>query len=169
MHKEEDLTHFCWRPRHLTIEDAAADNELCQDLITFPGDARLEPWNHGEHTGVVNGRIYRFTFESSSEQHFYWLQSATQHPDGKEDHWSDKDLSLGRIVNEILNGEEDVDAETLYSAAGGRGGEGNDEDAEMHDAEDGPGSGDTGAGATGGDAMEDGEESRRGGADGGRA
>lgn len=156
----------------MPIDEASGDENKCVDLITFPGDAHIEPWNYGgENTGITNGRIYRLEFESSSAHHYFWLQSATQHADGKADHWSDKDLSLGRIINEILAGSDDVDAQGVYSAAGGGGGGGedNDEDAEMRDAEDGPGSGDTGAGATGGDAMEEGEGSRRGGADGGRA
>lgn len=76
-------------------------------------------------------------------------------------------------MNSLLQGEEVDPQEELANIQSDNGG---DDDTAMEDA-DGSGfadhhraaSGGAGAGATGGDIREEGEESREGGADGGRA
>jgi 26S proteasome regulatory subunit N13 len=92
-------------------------------------------------------------------------------------YWSDRDLKLGEIVNELLKGE-DIDVEQeLFGRSNDQGGSGGDDDTAMEDADGGSAdpdhhraaSGGAGANATGGDVREEGEESREGGADGGRA
>ena len=147
----------------------------------LPGDGAFVPYepktseSESESKPVTNGRIYVLKFSSSSSRHLFWLQSKSQHPGGDASWFSPRDLKLGEIVNAILQGEEvDVQQEIANLPSSGPGG---DDDTAMEDA-DGPqsgsdlqraASGGAGAGATGGDIREEGEESREGGADGGRA
>lgn len=53
----------------------------------------------------VNGRIYVLKFSSSSTRHFFWLQSREQ-PVGDPSKFSQRDLRLGEIVDNLLQGEE---------------------------------------------------------------
>lgn len=123
----------------------------------------------------TNGRIYVLKFSSSSQRHLFYLQSRSQHQDGDPAWFSTRDLKLGQIVNTLLQGEDVNVEETMANLPGDQGGPGGDEDETMEDVpERGPehhrgGSGGAGAGATGGDIREEGQESREGGADGGRA
>ncbi len=168
--------HFCWRPRNKSLEES----EL--DLIMIPGDGSFLPYTGKDSVedsenvkSPTDGRIFVLKFNSSSQRYLFWLQSKSQHPRGDASWFSERDLKIGQIVDLLLNGEEiDVQAELAgitnpYA--------GNDEDETMEDVEGTDHSsrnrhgstGGAGAGATGGDIREEGEESREGGADGGRA
>ena len=90
--------------------------------------------------------------------------------------FSERDLRLVKIVDSLLQGEEVDNAEVnevraMGQGGSGSGGSGADADTAMEDAQpdSGQGTGGAGPGATGGDVREEGEESREGGADGGRA
>ncbi|KAK6387231.1 hypothetical protein LTS17_000498 [Exophiala oligosperma] len=179
LYAEDELLHLCWRPR-----TAALDNpEL--DLLMLPTDGTFTPYhptsseNPDNSRQVTNGRIYVLKFSSSSQRYLFWLQSRSQHPQGDPAWFSARDLKLGKIVDNLLQGE-DVDVQQqMAELPGDQHGPGDDDDDEpMEDVEgtdhsanrrpsqSGPGAGPD---ATGGDFREEGEESREGGADGGRA
>lgn len=170
LYSEDDLIHFCWRPRSAPLTEP----EL--DLVMVPSDGSFTPYRStqsGTHA-PTNGRVYVLKFSSSSQRHLFWLQSKTQHDGGDLSWFSPRDLKLGEIVNTLLQGEEiDVQREIANLPHGGPGG---DDDETMEDVEGthhgephGSSSGGAGFDATGGDIREEGEESREGGADGGRA
>ncbi|KAG2368717.1 proteasome complex subunit Rpn13 ubiquitin receptor-domain-containing protein [Suillus spraguei] len=46
--------------------------EVCEDLILFPGDAKLEKVPQSSW-----GRTYVLKFESSDQKHFFWLQDSS--------------------------------------------------------------------------------------------
>ncbi|KAJ5628093.1 26S proteasome complex ubiquitin receptorsubunit Rpn13 [Penicillium lividum] len=165
LYSEDDLVHFCWRPRSSPIDDE--DN---LDLVMIPTDGSFTPYRKG----VTNGRVFVLKFSSSSQRHLFWLQSQSQHESGDPNWFSPRDLKLGEIVDVLLQGE-DVDVEHEIASLPQRPSgdddetmediEGTDHDASHHAA----GSGGAGPDATGGDIREEGQESREGGADGGRA
>ncbi|KAI9734872.1 MAG: hypothetical protein M1834_001952 [Cirrosporium novae-zelandiae] len=177
LYEEDELIHFCWRPRVLPVSEAHVD------LVMVPGDGAFVPYeptpnpSTNNNSPPTNGRIYVLKFLSSSQRHLFWLQSKSQHPSGNPSWFSPRDLKLGQIVNQLLQGEEVNVAEELATAGSGPSDGDDDGDATMEDAETatrsgrGPrgGSGGAGPGATGGDIREEGEESREGGADGARA
>lgn len=148
-----------------------------------PGDAQFVPYKAGEPTRTekpkssTNGRIFVLKFSSSSQRHLFWMQSKSQSPTGDPTFFSPRDLRLGGLVNDLLQGE-DVSIPTIVREIreGNNGGDA-DDDEPMEDVEGtgGPGdhhrggSGGAGADATGGDIREEGEGPREGGADGGRA
>ena len=168
--EEDDLNHFCWRPR------SVSHTQPSLDLIMPPSDATFRPYRPANAKSNIAGRIYVLKFSSSSDRHFFWLQSAGKPSNPSE--FSSRDLKIGEIVNAILQGEDvDVTGELRNVPTSGNGdSDDEDEDTAMEDA-DGSGSGSlrraasggAGAGATGGDIREEGEEAREGGADGGRA
>ncbi|ORY09691.1 proteasome complex subunit Rpn13 ubiquitin receptor-domain-containing protein [Clohesyomyces aquaticus] len=172
----DDFVHFCWRPRSKPVDQPEVD------LIMIPGDGSFLPYI-GSESGAdsenlkspTDGRIFVLKFSSSSQRYLFWLQSKSQHSKGDPSWFSERDLKIGHVVDLLLNGEEvDVAAElaSMQNSGGG------DEDETMEDVEGTDHSasrnrhgstGGAGAGATGGDIREEGEESREGGADGGRA
>lgn len=160
LYSEEDLLHFCWRPRSATLQDP----EL--DLIMFPSDGTFTPYEKTR----VSGRVFVLKFSSSSQRHLFWLQSKSQSPSGDPSFFSARDLKIGEIVNNLLQGEEvDVQQAVAEMRAGHPP---DDDDETMEDVEGTDhdrGAGGAGAGATGGDIREEGEGAREGGADGGRA
>lgn len=174
-HSLPELLHFCWRAR-----SAPSDSPEI-DLLMFPGDGTFTPYTGSANASSdtqspTNGRIFCLKFSSSSQRHFFWMQSKSQHAEGKTNWFSARDKRLGEIINQLLSGE-DVDVETevqnLRNSDGD--GDGGDDDDVMEDA---PGpdhnrrassTGGAGADATGGDPNLEGQASREGGADGGRA
>ncbi|KAI9864938.1 MAG: hypothetical protein M1813_002709 [Trichoglossum hirsutum] len=169
---EDELIHFCWRPR------SVPSNRPTLDLVMVPTDAHFTPYvktaNPISSTSPpINGRIYVLKFSSSSQRHFFWLQSKSQSSRGDADYWSTRDRRLGEIVDELLQGEE-VDVPSAIASARDPD---PDDDESMEDAEGTGypgshhqgGSGGAGPGATGGDIRDEGEEAREGGADGARA
>jgi 26S proteasome regulatory subunit N13 len=143
----------------------------------FPGDATFTPYtgttSTAETTSPTNGRIYMLKFSSSSQRHFFWLQSKSQHTSGDASWFSSRDKRYGEIINNILAGEEvDVGFELQRLRGGDDDDDENGDDIDMEDAQPEhhrQGSGGAGADATGADARDEGEASREGGADGGRA
>lgn len=149
----------------------------------IPGDGSFMPYT-GSDTAAdsdnvrspTDGRIFVLKFSSSSQRYLFWMQSKSQHPKGDPSWFSARDLAIGQIVDRLLNGEDvDVQHELALAASQGPGG---DDDETMEDVEGTDHSanrnrhgstGGAGPGATGGDIREEGEESREGGADGGRA
>ncbi|KAK3720379.1 hypothetical protein LTR37_003790 [Vermiconidia calcicola] len=172
LYSEDDLIHLCWRPRSAP----AAEPEI--DLITIPGDATFTPLvkeaGAEDVRSPTNGRVFALKFSSSGEKQYFWMQSKSQHKDGDASWFSQRDQRLGQIVDLLLSGEDvNVESELEEIRRHARddpddGGSGANEDTDMMDL-DRQGSGGAGADATGGDPREEGEASREGGADGGRA
>ncbi|KAH9823673.1 ARM 1-domain-containing protein [Teratosphaeria destructans] len=173
LYSEDDLIHFCWRPR------SAPSTEPELDLLMVPGDGTFQPLvkNPGADSveSPTNGRIYVLRFTSSSQKHYFWMQSKTQHREGKLSWFSQRDQKLGQIVDLLLQGEDvDVEGEVADIRNGGDGDDGPNGDADAMEVDDQPGlsrqeTGGAGQDATGGDPRQEGEASREGGADGGRA
>ncbi|PNS19014.1 Proteasomal ubiquitin receptor ADRM1 [Sphaceloma murrayae] len=176
---EDEMLHLCWRPR------SAPSTEPDLDLFMFPGDCTFLPYlgpgksvdASGDKFSPTNGRLFELKFSSSSQRLYFWLQSKSQHSEGNPSWFSKKDLLLGKIVNKILEGDETEwrrDLAQLRGGGGGNSGPSRDDDV-MEDVQDEEPdlsrqrSGGAGADATGGDPREEGEDSRRGGSDGGRA
>lgn len=169
LYSEDDLVHFCWRPRSSPLDEPDLD------LVMIPSDGSFTPYKPAGQD-ATNGRIFVLKFSSSSQRYLFWLQSASQHERGDLSWFSPRDLRLGEIVDVLLQGEEvDVEHEIANLPRRPFGG---DDDETMEDVEGtdhdpshshGGTSGGAGADATGGDVREEGQESREGGADGGRA
>jgi 26S proteasome regulatory subunit N13 len=168
LYSEDDLIHFCWRSRNASLDEP----EL--DLMMIPSDGSFTPYKPSGGN-APNGRIFVLKFSSSSQRYLFWMQSRSQHEDGDPNWFSPRDLKLGEIVDVFLQGEEvDVEHEIANLPSRPSGG---DDDETMEDVEGtdhdpnrySTGSGGAGPGATGGDIREEGQESREGGADGGRA
>lgn len=167
LHADDDLIHLCWRSR------SAPPDQPELDLLMLPTDGTFVPYQK------ANGRIYALKFSSSSQRHLFWLQSRSQHPHGDPSFFSARDLKLGEIVNTLLQGEPvDVEGEIANLPRNDNNSPDDDDDEPMedvegtnHDRNRGPSHAGGGAGpdATGGDVREEGEQSREGGADGGRA
>lgn len=170
LYSEDDLVHFCWRSRGASLDEP----EL--DLVMIPSDGSFTPYKPSGKD-VTNGRIFVLKFSSSSQRYLFWMQSQGQHANREPSWFSPRDLKLGEIVDVLLQGEEvdieheianlplrppgdDDDDETMEDV------EGTDRDPSRHHS---TGSGGAGPDATGGDVREEGQESREGGADGGRA
>ena len=169
---EDDFMHFCWRPRSAPSTDPEVD------LLMIPGDGSFHPLvkNPGAESveSPTTGRIFVLKFSSSSQKHYFWMQSKTQHRQGNLSWFSQRDQGYGQIVDRLLQGDEvDVEQEMDEIRQGGDdSGPNGDADAMEvdHDSDlSRQRSGGAGQDATGGDPREEGEASREGGADGGRA
>ncbi|KAL8738205.1 MAG: hypothetical protein Q9181_000976 [Wetmoreana brouardii] len=170
--QEDELIHFCWRPRSASLRDP----EL--DLVMVPSDGSFKPYqtNQGDaKKSPTNGRIFFLKFQSSSARHLFWLQSKSQHSQGDQGWFSPRDLKLGEIVDQLLQGEQVNVQEELNNLPSGQGGhDDNDDNGDrMEDVRRESQSGTAENLASGdpfiGDPSNEGEESREGGADGGRA
>jgi 26S proteasome regulatory subunit N13 len=150
------------------------------DLVMVPSDGHFEPYEYktrDEPSSKTNGRIFVLKFSSSSSRHLFWLQSKPQSQSGDASWFSPRDLKIGQIVDALLQGEEVDVSEQIEQVRNGEGGNNDDEDETMEDAEGHGdqsehhrgGSGGAGPDATGGDVREEGAGPREGGADGGRA
>ena len=126
----------------------------------FPGDGSFTKYENS----AVSGRIFVLKFSSSSQRYLFWLQSKSQSPTGDPKFFGTRDLKIGEVVNDLLQGE-DVDIEEAVSQMRTGHPPNDDEDADMEDVE---GQGEDVIGR-GGDIRRDGTGSREGGADGGRA
>ncbi|KAJ5091745.1 hypothetical protein NUU61_006615 [Penicillium alfredii] len=169
LYAEDELVHFCWRPRSAPLDEP----EL--DLVMIPTDGTFIPYKPAGQD-ATNGRVFVLKFSSSSQRHLFWMQSRSQHERGDPSWFSPRDLKLGEIVDVLLQGEE-VDVEHEIATLPRRP-SGGDDDETMEDVEGvdhdpshnhGGSSGGAGPDATGGDIREEGQGSREGGADGGRA
>ncbi|OQV06329.1 hypothetical protein CLAIMM_10911 [Cladophialophora immunda] len=103
---EDELLHLCWRPRSAPLDQPQLD------LLMVPMDGSFTPYqptsaeNPSNPKTPTNGRIYVLKFTSSSQRYLFWLQSRSQHPQGDPSWFSARDLKLGQIVNNLLQGEE---------------------------------------------------------------
>lgn len=167
-----ELMHFCWRKR----SDPASEPDI--ELFMIAGDASFRPYTGKiksepgkDFESPTDGRICVLKFHSSGERYLFWLQSASQHPDGKANWFSQRDLKMAKLIDGLLAGQDistiDVSEPITFNNSRRKDDDGN-EDETMGDA-DGPDTGGAGPDATGGDFREEGEEAREGGADGARA
>lgn len=110
------------------------------ELVMVPSDGHFVPYtgpptsdaSSTDTKSPTNGRIFVLKFQSSTQRHFFWLQSKSQHPQGDMAWFSPKDLKLGDIVDRLLQGDQFNAREefnNVQSEGGGGGG-----DAEMEDA-----------------------------------
>lgn len=165
--------HFCWRPRSVSMRQP----EL--DLTMVPADGTFIPYEPSltdSSKSATNGRMFVLRFQSSTQRHFFWLQSKSQHANGDPAWFSPRDLKLGQIVNRLLQGEEVNVEEEVASITNDNDRNGEDDDdstSRMEDVRSEGQSGPPGNIASGdpfmGDPGEEGQGSREGGADGGRA
>jgi len=95
---DDELLHFCWKLRG-AVEPAPED-----DLIIIPGDARVI-----KYTGCTTGRVMVLKFSSSSQRHFFWLQTKAESTDSG--HWSARDDGWIHRINAALQGPQDDDEE----------------------------------------------------------
>lgn len=173
LYTEDELLHFCWRPRSASTSDP----EL--DLIMFPSDGHFYPLLKEQGAedlhSPTNGRIFVLKFTSSSQKYFFWMQSKSQSREGHNSWFSQRDQRLGQIVDALLQGDDvDVQGEIEDMAGGGGGDDAGPDGDDLMDLDGGPGlerreTGGAGQNATGGDSRAEGEANREGGADGGRA
>ncbi|KAL8717420.1 MAG: hypothetical protein Q9225_005334 [Loekoesia sp. 1 TL-2023] len=172
--QDDELIHFCWRPRSASLRDP----EL--DLVMVPSDGSFKPYQTSQGDGSskkspTNGRIFTLKFQSSSARHLFWLQSKTQHAQGDLGWFSPRDLKLGEIVDQLLQGEQVNVQEALNNLPSDQGGQNDDDDSgdRMEGVRRESQSGAAENLASGdpfiGDPSNEGEGSREGGADGGRA
>lgn len=167
--------HFCWRPR------TAPADEPEMELYIPPGDASFQPYTGGkkvapgeDYLSPSDGRYAILKFSSSGDRHLFWLQSASQSPEGKANWFSQRDLKMIKVVDLFLSGQEvrfeDLTEPVTFEQSPRGDGDGDEEmgdaepDLERHES-----TGGAGPDATGGDFREEGEEAREGGADGARA
>ncbi|KAK1711001.1 uncharacterized protein CLUP02_05435 [Colletotrichum lupini] len=172
LYSEDDLIHFCWRERTATMENPDLD------LVMVPMDGEFIAHAAADQPSAkTNGRVFVLKFGSSSQRHFFWLQSKPQSRNGDPSWFSPRDKKIGGIVNALLQGEEVNVSRELAQVRNTDDRRDDDDDETMEDAEgqgdrheqSQGGSGGAGAGATGGDIREEGENAREGGGDGARA
>lgn len=134
--------------------------------MMVPTDGTFKPYLGSEgdvKKSPVKGRMFVLKFSSSSQRYFFWLQSREQ-PPGQHRQFSHRDLKLGQIVNDLLQGNEVDPQSELADLRNGNTGDEDDGDEDMQDAQ----SGDEDD-ATTSDTREAGAGFGGGSADGGRA
>lgn len=147
------------------------------ELVMVPTDGTFVPYKDKEASSEsytkspTNGRIFVLKFQSSTQRHLFWMQSKSQHPQGDPAWFSPRDLKLGEIVDQLLQGQEVNVREEVANVSGGQGGDGGDADMEDVRPE---GSGDIQGNIGSGDPFmgnpeNEGSGPRDRGADGGRA
>lgn len=143
-----------------------------------PSDGSFKPYQATQGSNKkspTNGRIFILKFQSSSARHLFWLQSKSQHSQGESGLFSPRDLKLGEIVDQLLQGEQVNVQEELNNVPNDQGGQDDDDDSRNHmeDVRRESQSGTAENLASGdpfiGDPSNEGGGSREGGADGGRA
>lgn len=149
------------------------------DLTMVPTDGSFTPYELSQSDSsksATNGRIFVLRFQSSTQRHFFWLQSKSQHAQADPAWFSPRDLKLGQIVDRLLQGVQvNVEEEiaTVTHSHSGNGEEDDDSTSRMEDVQSEGQPGPSGNIASGdpfiGDPGEEGQGSREGGADGGRA
>ena len=144
-------------------------------LVMVPSDGQFMPYsgNKSEETpkSPTNGRIFVLKFQSGPARHLFWMQSKSQHERGDPSWFSPRDLKIGWIVDRFLQGDQVNTREELANISSNQDRDGGD--ATMEDATP-EGHGDSGRNTGSGEPFtghpeNEGEESREGGADGGRA
>lgn len=150
------------------------------ELIMVPADGRFTPYEprHNVTTEMLatHGRIFVLKFQSSTQRHFFWLQSKPQHSEGLVAWFSPRDLKLGQIVDRLLQGDEVNVGEEMADLPNIHEDDGDDDDdfrSRMEDvrseAQKGPPENISAGDPFMGDPGDEGQNSREGGADGGRA
>lgn len=140
------------------------------ELIMVPSDGRFLPYQPKPPTptpSATNGRIFVLKFQSSTQCHFFWLQSKSQHPQGDPTWFSPRDLKLGQIVDRLLQGDEvnvQEEVANLSNEQGGNADEDGDFTSQMEDVRS-----EEQSGVPRDDSGDGGQGSRDSGADGGRA
>jgi 26S proteasome regulatory subunit N13 len=102
LYSEDELVHFCWRERNEPLENPE------RDLVMVPTDCSFMPYqpDSREHpTAKTNGRIFVLKFSSSSQRHFFWLQSKPQGRNGDPSYFSPRDRKIGEIVHLLRQGD----------------------------------------------------------------
>ena len=148
------------------------------ELIMVPADGRFTPYLPSQKDSTsspINGRIFVLRFQSSTQRHFFWLQSRSQHPHADPTWFSPRDLALGNFVDRLLQGDEVNVQEELANISDSQGGNPDDdgptsrmEDVRSEEQAGAPENDPAGNPLSGGSGDED-KGSRDGGADGGRA
>lgn len=109
------------------------------ELVMVPTDGRFIPYKDPKLIlpstvkSPTNGRIFVLKFQSSTQRHFFWLQSKSQHPHGDPAWFSPRDVKLGDIVDRLLQGEE-INAREEIANVRHEQGDNDGGDAEMEDA-----------------------------------
>ena len=68
-----------------------------------PYTGPTKPSADAPNKSPLNGRVFVLKFLSSSQRYFFWLQSREQ-PAGDPSRFSQRDLKLGEIVDNLLQG-----------------------------------------------------------------